>query len=275
MDLIRGGSPVFGYDGLELVARRAGVAVVSVNMGIRGAGRPLDKACRFRLAGLRIECATNGVMFYVEVAARSSVILAAGAPDELLLLADKYVGSVGDIQLFARFDGAFPPDDWLNGPDARELLAQTRLQRGEQILCSRDRIAATLHASIGNEIWKRVEALVALAQSLRNFASTRATSGDGLQEALPRAFVELQYLADAWARPDDHERSNAMGQASTPQLQALVRAVTPHFNAINALLEGTREPLPPSLSALSRLAEAASEAQIELARRETEALGLH
>ena len=70
-----------------------------------------------------------------------------------------------------------------------------------------------------------------------------------------------------WATADDTARSDRVAEASEDDLRGLVAVVAPERSGIDALIEYHDEPLPDEAILLGRLAEAASEAEHELARR--------
>jgi len=83
---------------------------------------------------------------------------------------------------------------------------------------------------------------------------------------LPPGFSDLQELADLFAIGDDVERdaaTSAASAASPSQRKQLVDSLRPRFAAINDYLNEHDDE---SAHLLGRLAEAACEVQIELAR---------
>ena len=84
-------------------------------------------------------------------------------------------------------------------------------------------------------------------------------------DRLPAKFDVLKPLIRRWACGDDLERTAMQDAASTEELRALVRAVRPHFAAINAYLN---EHDHDEAHLLGNLAEGAVEASLDLRRRE-------
>ncbi len=89
---------------------------------------------------------------------------------------------------------------------------------------------------------------------------------EGLQldpTRLPEEIRELAPLIREWAIGDDIQRSAKLENASEEELQALVEAVSPYWDAVNSWLDEANEenPVPDEAVLLSWLAEAAAEAE--------------
>lgn len=80
---------------------------------------------------------------------------------------------------------------------------------------------------------------------------------------LPPEFEDLQLFADRFAISDDVDRTRASDAASLEEKRAFVAALTPRFESINNYLDHHDDE---QAHFLGRLAEAACEVQIELAR---------
>lgn len=84
---------------------------------------------------------------------------------------------------------------------------------------------------------------------------------------LPERFHRLIPLILEWSVPNDQERSSLLDQASSASIRGLVEAVVPEFEAINHYLESFKGGhIPEPATDLGRLAEAASEAKLRLAK---------
>jgi hypothetical protein len=84
---------------------------------------------------------------------------------------------------------------------------------------------------------------------------------------LPERFHHLIPLILEWSVPNDQERSSLLDQASSASIRDLVEAVVPEFEAINHYLDSLKGGhIPEPATDLGRLAEAASEAKLRLAK---------
>lgn len=86
-------------------------------------------------------------------------------------------------------------------------------------------------------------------------------------EKLPTIFHTLIPLLKIWAVSDDQQRANLIEKAESIELQEFIKEVAPFYGAINSYLDsfGEKE-LDESAIALGRLAEAATEAKLRLAK---------
>jgi len=90
---------------------------------------------------------------------------------------------------------------------------------------------------------------------------------------LPAEFSTLMPLIRKWGVSDDVARAERLARASSVRLRALVMAVAPYFESVNAHLDTfRRRAMPASAAALGALAECASEAQLVLDDRDGRAV---
>ncbi len=78
---------------------------------------------------------------------------------------------------------------------------------------------------------------------------------------------KLLPMLRTWAAGDDTARSDRIAATNSDDLRELVATVGGELDRIDALIDSHGEPLPDEAVLLGRLAEAALEAQHELARR--------
>lgn len=123
--------------------------------------------------------------------------------------------------------------------------------------------------------WGRFGGLLRLVQALPPDDPPPGTSEliDGLRFDAATVTAELQQLLPMlrrWATGDDTTRSDQIAAASEDDLSELVAVVAPERSGIDALIGYHDEPVPNEAILLGRLAEAASEAERELAQRRRE-----
>jgi hypothetical protein len=86
-------------------------------------------------------------------------------------------------------------------------------------------------------------------------------------KVLPTRFHYLIPLILKWAESDDQERAALLDRSSKDSLGELAKAIASEFDAINEYLDSFRyERMPEAATALGRLAESATEAQLRLSR---------
>ena len=150
---------------------------------------------------------------------------------------------------------------WLDG-GGREAIKGLRLG-------SKDRVSVTLGDVSGFLAGRPAPAAVhAFVEGLASLARTLPPPPRARRSTVPAAFADLQPFARRWAITDDQDRDGKVRRAPKPVLVGLVTAVRPRLGDIDRAIDVAGEPLDEDLIDLGSLAQAALEAEIELARRE-------
>jgi hypothetical protein len=151
----------------------------------------------------------------------------------------------------------------LRAPGIARAIEGLRLATGESLHVCASRLTVYLRPTSRQRILDAVAAAIALADRLPAATTTKVDFSD-----LPVQLASLVPLAKRWALSDDVDRGERVNQASSRNLQRLVRVVGPLFGAVNAYLDSFGEaPMPESATALCALAECAAEAQLVLEHR--------
>lgn len=150
---------------------------------------------------------------------------------------------------------------WLDGGGQRAIEG-LGLAAGDRVCVYLDGVSLQV-SSIRSpmEELDRIEALVTFVHTLPPAPRQR-------RPRLPQEFSELPKFTRRWAVGDDLERAEAMERSTERTLRNLVDAVTPRLSEIDRVLDAAGEPLTDDLIDLQAVAQAALEAQIELADRQ-------
>jgi hypothetical protein len=248
---------------LAEIARRTRSHVRRQNLLHPSATEPFDQVCRFARDGHSVSWATNGSMFLIGVSASSSIVFAAGTPDQIL-------GASKPVQpteaVVFRSD-THSPSAWLSENGHSSLVIALGLGSNEQLVVARNSATLMVEAD-----WLRFSDLLALVAAL---PPDRPPVGegeviDGLRFDAAEVTPELRQLLPMlrrWATGDDTARSNRIASATDEDLRELVEVVSPELQAIDAFIDSIGEPLPDEAALLGSLAEAALEAKHELERK--------
>jgi hypothetical protein len=152
------------------------------------------------------------------------------------------------------------------------LVAAVGLGSSEQLLVARNETTLIFEPRGLNVDWERLGDLLCLVHALPPDDPPAGTGEliDGLRFDAAGGTAEQQQLLPMlrrWATGDDATRSDRIAESSEDDLHELVAVVAPERSEIDALIEYHDEPVPDEAILLGRLAEAASEAEHELARR--------
>lgn len=249
------------YEELDTLARGVGARVGTRNHRHPAVQGAFTRVCRFKFAGRRVACSTNGSVLLMEVEASSSIVLAAGRPD-LVLQARKRFADVGSVPVFeAARGGGEALRAWLNVPSHRRALAALALTEDEQLLVATNRTALIIWPAGVDRDQARLAALCAVVSLLPAEPSPPSPLPAGLQP--------LQPLLPLWAIDDDEERASVVEQASEAELEALWTSVEPWLATIDGVLDVDEA----QCASLTSLAQAALEARIELGSRRAERRG--
>jgi hypothetical protein len=177
-------------------------------------------------------------------------------------------------QLLIENDSRWPvfiPGNTRPSRRVRLLLASSRIHHVVETLLQEE--GASLHIFEGEVVlYSRVRNAEQLKEQIDILLTlvrpphTNTTSVD--LSALPDSFRHLAPLIQKWAEPDDAERGALIEESPEESLRELVEAVDPEFGQINRYLDSFRGgTMPEAGTALSDLAEAASEAKLRLKGR--------
>ena len=233
------------------------------------AKEPFDQECRFTRDDHSITWRTNGRLFMIDVAATSGIVFAVGRPDPIIG-ASQPAGAAAGVPIFV--STAFLSTEWLSEPERSALVAALGLGRNEQLLVARNGTSLIVEPRGIEADWKRLDDLLLLVVALPPEDPPPGSGEliDGLRFDAAEVTADLQQLLPmlrTWATGDDTVRSSRVAAASSDDLRELVTAVADELQGIDALIDSYHEPLPDEAVLLGRLAEAALEAQHELARR--------
>jgi hypothetical protein len=212
---------------------------------------------------------TNGRLFMIDVAAASGVVFAAGRPDQIIG-ASQPGGAAAGVPIFV--SPRFLPTAWLSEPEHSALVAALGLGVSEQLLVAGNGTSLIVEPRGIEADWKRLDDLLLLVAALPPEDPPPGSGEliDGLHFDAAGVTADLQQLLPmlrTWATGDDTVRSDQVAAASSDDLRELVTAVAGELHRIDELIDSHAEPLPDEAVLLGRLAEAAIEAQHELARR--------
>jgi hypothetical protein len=208
----------------------------------------------------------------IDVAVASGIVFAAGRPDPIRG-ASRPCGVAAGATIFEH--QRFSPTAWLSEPEHSGLVAAVDLSPNEQLLVARNETTLILEPRGLDADWERFSDLLRLVQALPPDDPPPGTGEliDGLRFDAASVAAEHQQLLPMlrrWATGDDTTRSDQIGAASEDDLRELVAVVAMERSGIDALIDHHDEPVPDEAILLGRLAEAASEAEHELARRRNE-----
>ena len=151
---------------------------------------------------------------------------------------------------------------WVVG-NGRERIRDLRLRPEDRVHVALNVVTAILAGRPAPlDIAVFVEAVAALARTLPPSVKER-------RPTVPTAFADLQALAKRFAVTDDADRADKLQSATNRALRQLVEAVKPRLGAIDQALHAADEPLTDELIDLHSLAQAALEAESELALRDS------
>lgn len=233
------------------------------------AKEPFDQECRFARHGHSVTWRTNGRLFMIDVAAASGIVFAAGRPDQIIGVSQPG-GAAAGVPIFV--SPRFVPTTWLSQPEHSALIATLGLGVNEQLLVARNGTSLVVEPRGIEADWQRLDDLLLLVAALppEDPPPGRGELIDGLRFDAAEVTADLQQLLPmlrTWAAGDDTVRSDRIAAASGDDLRELVTAVAGELHRIDALIDSQAEPLPDEAVLLGRLAEAALEAQHELAQR--------
>lgn len=254
---------------LAQVARRARSRVSTQNLEHVLAPEPFDQECRFTRDGHAVTWRTNGRLFMIDVATASGIVFAAGRPDRIVG-ASRPGGVAAGVTIFV--SRGFSPTAWLSELEHSALVAALGLGVNEQLLVARNETTLIVEPRGVEADWARLADLLLLVAALPpdDPPPGRGELIDGVRFDAAKVAAELRQLLPmlrTWATGDDTARSDQIAAASEDDLQELVAVVAPKRHVIDALMDVHDEPVPDEAILLGRLAEAASEAERELARR--------
>lgn len=258
-------------DGRALVRELARVSATMpqrFNRRVLGFGEEIfDVAAKIARHAGTVTAASNGSWMTLEHEREGPFIVSIGEKDRVIL-ADEFVGEAHGLSLFM--------PGWTQGSDRRatlfwishhgELLGRMGLNPPEFILVAKNQVFSGLRPTPLGRFLDRMDALLELAATLPLLPPTRSGCAND-QVEMPDQLRQLADLATAWALSDDVDRTERIEAASDGALEDLYARVAPYFACVNELLDSGPDPLPPELVITGRLAEAATEADIELTRR--------
>jgi hypothetical protein len=149
---------------------------------------------------------------------------------------------------------------WLNTPENLECLRSFSLGKNDSLHIYANQLQIYLHNPSQDKV-------VAMLPRLKQLASHLHLKSEDVVDfsALPEQFRQLKPLMEKWAVSDDQERSILIDEASQQALKKLVKAVSPHMEAINTFLDSfENRPLSDAAALLGTLAECATEAKLRL-----------
>ena len=254
---------------LAQVAVRTRSRVREQTLFHQSAEEPFDQECRFSRDGHAITWRANRHLFMIEVRAASGIVFAAGRPDQIVG-ASHPAGAAAGVDIFVSTD--FLPTPWLSELEHATLVATLGLGRNEHLLVARNETSLIVEPRGIEADWKRLDDLLLLVAALPpdDPPPGRGELIDGMRFDAAVVTPELQQLLPmlrTWATGDDTARSDRIAAASSDALRELVTTVAGELHGIDALIDSRGEPLSDEAVLLGRLAEAAREAQHELARR--------
>jgi hypothetical protein len=251
--------------GLSRFSSGAFLAALAAELGARVVEREDGRPVQVRLpsqhggGSVSIVPQTFGRRIHLALNRGSSLFFAIGAQPEPW---DERRARLADIDppLYLPTDAGGEADvrAWLTA-ERLDLLRELGLRADESIRVYHDGVACDLRRTDAQTAARRVALIAQLGETLPPAPPREAV--------LPRGFRALRPLLSAWSSRDDLQRAEQLAEVSSSELEGLVAAVKPHFEAINLRLQAAGEPLPEELQNLQALAEAAAEAEIELAQR--------
>ncbi len=212
---------------------------------------------------------TNGRQFNIDVAAASGIVFVAGKPDSIVG-ASQPAGVAAGVKIFV--SSRYLPTAWLSQPEHSAVVAALGLGANEQLLVAGNVTSLIVEPRGIDADWERLGDLLRLVAVLPPEDPPLGMGEliDGMRfdaAVVTAALHQLLPMLRKWATGDDTARSDRITEASSADLRELVAAVTGELHRIDALIGSTGEPLSDEAVLLGRLAEAAIEAQHELARR--------
>lgn len=192
----------------------------------------------------------------VEVEAASAFVFSLNHPSRHLLRTTEPLDhEAKGLRIFVFGGSRAQVKDWLLVADHADL-ARAAAAKAHDILVARNNVIGRLEAASYEESWAVTEDLLALAASLPPDETSKP------DVVLPTSFATLQPLL-VWAVDDDDLRARLIEDAPESALEALVSAVEPRLEEINAYLDQP-EPLDPAAVTLGSLAQASIEARKRL-----------
>jgi hypothetical protein len=182
-----------------------------------------------------------------------------GSPLGTVILAPAELCSLYGLPIYMRSDEV--------SRDAPSMLQEPAIRKGIKSLSLEEE--ESLHILSGQAFlylkrYERDRILDAL-NLLTTLAKSLPTAPEEALDftALPNEFHSLIPLIKKWGITDDEERNEKLGEASRAARVQLIKAVAPHFKAINRFLDSCGDsPLSEAAVLLGALAECASEAMV-------------
>lgn len=249
-------------DSLAAIAARAGVKTRAANLSYRGVRENFERRASFKLRGFQVELFAGGPSLYALFKREGKSLWSTPRPDPILGL-DALLGQVAGHDVFVSAQKLGSPIPWIYRPDVVAALQAVEVRDEELFTFDLGGASALLSTRGGDADWRRLELIAALLELAP--AGTQKRTAD--RRALPEDLRDLHPLLEKWGKTDDAERSDLVERADNDALDQLVNRVRPKLGRIAEFLSDTAPQDADLAGSLDALAQAAMEAEREIARR--------